>query len=169
MSIVIGEPPALLVIETLPESAPAAVGLNATVKVTLEPAATVAGTARPEMLKPEPAAFTCEIASGAVPVFESLIVWLASAFTATLPKFTEEGVTLISGAGAEPLVGEIPVPTRVIVTGESLASFAIETLPELLPTAVGLYAIVKDTLAPTATVEGAVSPEAVKFDPVSVA
>jgi hypothetical protein len=168
-SIVSGEPPALLVIETLPESAPAAVGLNATVKVTFEPAATVAGATRPEMLKPDPAVFTCEIERGAVPVFDNFIVWLASVFTATLPKFTEEGVTPISGAGVELLVGEMPVPTIVILTGVSLASFAIETLPEALPVAVGLYAIVKDTLAPTATVEGVASPETVKFDPVSVA
>ena len=86
-----------------------------------------------------------------------------------MPKFTEEGVTLISGAGVEPLVGETPVPTMLIVAGDSLASFAIETLPEVLPIAVGLYTIVKDTLAPTATVEGVVSPETVKLDPVNVA
>jgi hypothetical protein len=104
--------------ETLPESAPAAVGLNAIVKFILEPAATVAGAVSPDMLKPAPEMVVLEIARSAVPVFDTFIVWVDSVLTVTLPKLAEEGVTLIAGVpepGLPPPVPLLPVtpqPTR---------------------------------------------------------
>jgi hypothetical protein len=116
--IVIGAALASLVMETLPESAPAAVGLNAIVKFILEPAAIVAGAVSPDILKPAPEMVVLEIARSAVPVFDTFIGWVDSVLTVTLPKLAEEGVTLIAGVpepGLPPPVPLLPVtpqPTR---------------------------------------------------------
>ena len=72
--IIIGELLASPPIEMLPESAVADVGLNATMKFILEPAARVTGAESPDMLKPAPVTTAWEIVSSAVPVFESFIV-----------------------------------------------------------------------------------------------
>ncbi len=65
----LGELGALLEMLTLPDSAPAVVGANRTLKVALAPAAMVAGAFKPLTLYPAPLADTCAIVSAAVPVF----------------------------------------------------------------------------------------------------
>jgi hypothetical protein len=65
---------ASLPIETLPEAAVVDVGLNATVKFVLAPAARVTGAESPDMLNPVPVIAAWEIVSSAVPVFDSFIV-----------------------------------------------------------------------------------------------
>ena len=72
--IIIGELLASLPIETLPEAAVVDVGLNATVKFVLAPAARVTGAESPDMLNPVPVIAAWEIVSSAVPVFDSFIV-----------------------------------------------------------------------------------------------
>jgi len=67
--IEVGEPGALLISETDPDTVPATVGPNATLNVVLLPAAIVAGIARPLMLKPAPVAVACEIVKEELPVF----------------------------------------------------------------------------------------------------
>ena len=53
-AMVSGEPGALLAKETEPVTLPAVVGAKAALKVVLPPAAIVAGTVRPVMVKPAP-------------------------------------------------------------------------------------------------------------------
>jgi hypothetical protein len=55
--ITVGEPGALLTSETEPVTAPAAIGANTALKVTLPPAAIVTGTVKPVALKPAPETF----------------------------------------------------------------------------------------------------------------
>jgi len=98
----------------------------------LAPAATVRGAVSPDRLNPVPARVACEIARSAVPVFESLTVWLAEVFTVRFPKLTALGVTLIAGVDVV-----TPVPVRLMVRGVLLALLLIEMLPEAAPVAVG--------------------------------
>lgn len=69
-----GDPGALLVIETLPVTAPEAVGVNFAVKVVFAPALIVAGTVKPLMLKPLPVAVAAVIVRAASPVLVKVIV-----------------------------------------------------------------------------------------------
>jgi len=98
----------------------------------LAPAATVRGTVSPDRLNPVPVILACEIARAAVPVFESLTVWLAGVFTVRFPKLTVLGTTLMAGADAA-----TPVPVRPIARGVLLALLLIEMLPEAAPVVVG--------------------------------
>jgi len=98
----------------------------------LAPAATVSGAVSPDMLNPVPVTLACEIARAAVPVFESVTVWLAEVFTVRFPKLTVLGVTLIAGVDVA-----TPVPVRLTLRGVLLALLLIEMLPEAAPVAVG--------------------------------
>ena len=130
----------------------------------LAPAATVVGALSPDMPKPVPLTLACEIDSAAVPVFETVTVWLADVFTVWFPKLTAPGVTLIAGVDVA-----TPVPVRPTVSGEGLALLVIVTLPAAAPVAAGWNVTVKLVLAPAATVTGAVSPAMLKPVPLSVA
>ena len=101
-------------------------------KFMLAPAATVTGALSPDMLNPVPARVACEIARAAVPVFESLTVWLAEVFTVRFPKLTAPGVRLIAGVDVA-----TPVPVRPMARGVLLALLVIEMLPEAAPVVVG--------------------------------
>ena len=92
-----GDPAALLTNEIDPETAPAPVGANAALNVVLPPAATVAGTVMPLMLKPVPVAVADVIVNAAFPVFFSTIVCEFGAPTITFPKLTLVGVGTIVG------------------------------------------------------------------------
>ena len=98
----------------------------------LVPAATVSGAVSPDMLKPVPLRVACEIARAAVPVFESVTVWLAEVFTVRFPKLTVLGVTLIAGVDVV-----TPVPVRLTLRGVLPALLLIEMLPEAAPVATG--------------------------------
>jgi len=102
------------------------------VKFVLAPAATVIGAISPDRLKPVPLTPACEIVRSAVPVFESLTVWLAEVFTVRFPKLTALGVTLIAGVDVA-----TPVPVRLMARGALPALLLIEMLPETAPVAVG--------------------------------
>jgi hypothetical protein len=84
------------------------------------------------MPNPVPLTLACEIARAAVPVLETVTLWLAVVFTVWFPKLTAPGVTLIAGVDAP-----TPVPVRLTVSGEGLALLTIEMLPEAAPVAVG--------------------------------
>jgi hypothetical protein len=81
-------------IETVPFSAPATIGLNATLKIALDPAASFVGALIPDRLNPVPTISALKIFSSPVPVFDTLIVCVASVFTVTLPKVAADGVML---------------------------------------------------------------------------
>ena len=63
-----GEFVALLTIETLPVTLPAAVGAKVTLKLAFCPAGKVKGRDRPLTLKPVPVTLICEIVTPALPV-----------------------------------------------------------------------------------------------------
>jgi len=65
---------ALLVMETVPVSVPAATGLYVTVKLVACPAASVMGAVKPETLTPAPENDSLEIAALALPVFVTFTV-----------------------------------------------------------------------------------------------
>lgn len=91
--IVAGELVALLTTVTLPERLPAEAGANLTLNDVDCPAARVAGSVIPLVLKPVPVALICEMETLEFPVFEIVSVWLADAPVATLPKLSDVGET----------------------------------------------------------------------------
>jgi hypothetical protein len=91
-AMVIGEPGALLTIETLPLALPADVGANFAESVVVRPAPRVNGVVIPLMLKPVPAAVACEMVMLAVPEFVSVMVCDPLLPTPTEPKLTLAGL-----------------------------------------------------------------------------
>ena len=92
-----GEVGALLVSETEPLTAPAEVGEKTTLNVVFLPAAIVAGTVRPLMLKPVPETVAAEIVSVAVPPFVKVIGTELVFPVTTLPKPALVGLAEICG------------------------------------------------------------------------
>ncbi len=62
-----------------------------------------------------------------------------------------------------------PVPERGTAAGELVAVLTTETLPEALPTTVGVKVALKVVLWPAVSVRGSESPLMVNPDPVTVA
>jgi hypothetical protein len=84
-AIAAGEPGALLTIETLPVAAPAEVGAKMAANEALLPALIVIGKLAPLTLNPVPEADACVTVRVALPLFVSVIVWVALLPTDTLP------------------------------------------------------------------------------------
>jgi len=91
-AIASGEPGALLTIETEPVALPAVVGAKAALNVVLPPAAIVAGTVRPVMVKPAPDTVAWEIVTLALPALDNLMVCELLVPVTTLPKLALVGV-----------------------------------------------------------------------------
>jgi hypothetical protein len=87
-AIVSGEFGASLASETDPESLPVEPGEKTALNVLLWPAGSDRGTAIPLMLKPVPATVACDMATLALPVFDSLIVCELLFPKTTFPKLT---------------------------------------------------------------------------------
>jgi len=87
-AMVAGEFGALLVIETLPEALPAAVGANCTANVVPSPGFSVSGTGRPERVNPVPEALATEMVSATFPEFVSVMFCDVLLPTLTFPKLT---------------------------------------------------------------------------------
>ncbi len=83
---------ALLLIATLPDALPAAVGANCALKVLDCPGARENGKVNPLMPKPAPVTPPCEILKLAVPELVKVTVWALAVPTATFPKLTLLGV-----------------------------------------------------------------------------
>jgi hypothetical protein len=92
-AIASGEPGALLTKETEPVALPAVAGAKAALNVVLPPAAIVAGTVRPVIVKPVPDTVAWEIVRLAVPLFFKVMVCEVLFPVTTLPKLTLVGVT----------------------------------------------------------------------------
>jgi len=88
----VGELRALLLIETLPDALPGAVGVNCALKVLDCPGARENGKVNPLMPKPVPVALACEIFKLAVPELVKVTVWVLAVPTITFPKLTLLGV-----------------------------------------------------------------------------
>jgi hypothetical protein len=83
---------ALLVIDTLPDTFPAAVGAKVTVNAVFAPAFKVTGRLNPLREKPAPETDAFEMATGTLPIFVRVIVCGALPPTNTLPKETFVGL-----------------------------------------------------------------------------
>ncbi len=147
---------ALLVSVSVPASVPAAVGLYATVKFTVCPAANVAGAVKPVTLTPVPVNDILVIEADSPPVFSTFTVCVAWLPTATLPNATDAGVGVNLAAPAA-------VPLKLMLIGEPTALLVTVILPAKLPAVVGLYAAVKLALFPAAKLRGSVIPETTTF------
>lgn len=133
-----GELAALLTSDTDPETAPAVVGVNATLNVVLPPVATAVGSARPLTLNPVPDAVICEIFNVAVPVFWTRIVCELGAPTVTFPKLTLVGLTAIVGC---PCAMPSPVKGTTMLGVDEL--FVTVRLPAMFPAAAGIILATK--------------------------
>jgi hypothetical protein len=87
-----GELEAFDTTDKLPPAAPALVGLNVAVKVTLWFAVRVIGKVNPLIEKTAPVTFACVMVTDDPPVLKrvTVLVWLAP--TSTFPKATDEGL-----------------------------------------------------------------------------
>jgi hypothetical protein len=159
-AIVVGEFGALLTIEMLPLTLPAAVGANLALNVVLSPAPSVSGAVIPVLLKPAPVTVTAEIVTVAVPPFVRVMVCELFAPIATLPNAAVVGVAASSAC--------VPVPLNAIVVGEFGALLAIEMLPLALPAAVGANLALNVVLSPAPSASGVVIPVLLKPAPVTV-
>jgi hypothetical protein len=101
----------LAVIEMLPVTVPAAVGVNLAVKAVLCPAGTVIGSVNPATEKPVPVATSCVMVSVALPVFATVNVCVLDAPMATLPNdpVAPATATVVAAVGSDPLALVNPV------------------------------------------------------------
>jgi hypothetical protein len=93
MATVVGELEALLVKETLPEAAPAAVGENDKLIVDCLPAPIVIGSDKPVIVNPGAAILSCATIRFDPPVFDTVIDWETVVPTGTDPKLIDGGDT----------------------------------------------------------------------------
>ncbi len=150
----------MLKIETVPVTAPAAVGENFTLKVVLCPAPSVAGTERPVMLNPVPEALPCERVMLAVPGFVKVTFTVPLAPTSKLPKLMLDGFAVKAPCTAVPVSG-------IVIVG-SFALLVIVILPVAAPAVVGANCAMKLVLWLAARVNGAESPTALKPLPLEL-
>jgi hypothetical protein len=84
--IVIGEPEALLMTETVPAAKPVCAGAKATLRVALWLGVRVTGKPGLMSVNPTPLADACEMTTAPVPVLVRVSVWTLFVETPTLPK-----------------------------------------------------------------------------------
>ena len=153
---------AVEVIVISPLTAPAAVGVNSTLKLALCPAASVTGVPIPLTLKPGPLAPTCEIVMLDPPVFVTVSDRVLLLPTWMLPKATLVGFDpRVPAAMPVPDIGMVKVgfdPLEVIVR-----------LPLTAPVADGWNDALNVALWPPARVTGAVIPLTLNPDPPEIA
>lgn len=99
--IAVGEPDTLVTREILPETVAVEAGANVALKLIVLPAATVCAE-KPVTPKPVPLAEAEETVKFAVPVFFRVIACVAVVPSATLPKLTLAGVTVIADCAPDP-------------------------------------------------------------------
>jgi hypothetical protein len=117
-----GELEAVLVTVALPVKLPALVGSKTTLKDVDCPAASVTGTATPELENPVPLTAMLETLTLELPVFVTATVCVVLVFVVTLPKFTDAGDAESCRTGAT------LVPDRATTTGEEGELFVSERL-----------------------------------------
>jgi hypothetical protein len=159
----VGDPPALLAIETLPVTAPAAVGVYFTLNVAVCPTFNVDGDVTPVAVKPLPVTVTPEIATAACPEFVNVEVNVELLPTATLPKLSVPGFSVNC-----PTAAADPVPESAIVDGDVGSLLVIEMLPVSLPAAVGANVALNVADWPAVIVFGVVIPDTPNDVPLTV-
>jgi hypothetical protein len=140
---------------TLPLALPAVCGAKVTLNEVLCPGVRVTGVVIPEMLKPVPEAFTCEMVTLSPPVFCTVSVWLRVWSTVTLVN-----VRLVGFAVNVPAVTAVPLsPTP----SDGFEAFEVTaTLPLALPADAGAKVTLNEVLCPGVRVTGVVIPEMLK-------
>jgi hypothetical protein len=139
---VLGLPGALSVIVTVPDRDPDAVGAKVTLIVQEAPAAT--DVPQVFVCAKSPEATMPEMASGPVPVLESVTDWAAE----VVPTAWEANV---SEAAERLTPGTVPVPERATVRGLPVALSVIVTAPVRPPAAVGVNVTLMVQEAPAAS------------------
>ncbi len=160
-AIVSGEFGALLTIETDPETALEAVGVNTTLNCAVPPAAMFMGVDILDMLNAAPVTVADEIASEALPLFERVIVCELLLPTVTLPK--------LALAGVAENCGWVPVPVSGTVREKLEPEPPSTIVPLTAPAVVGVKLAEKGTLWPTLTVSGVAKPNNPNPVPVALA
>lgn len=155
--ILSGEPGALLVIDTLPLALPAVVGANVTLKDAVWLGFRVCGESV-LMLKPVPPMLLAVIETAAVPVLVSVTGTAALLPTGRFPKLMLAGLALS--------VPCVPVPLRAIDIVPFVAVDVIVMLPVTVPVVVGANVAERLAVAPAAIVCPALTPLALKPDPL---
>ena len=161
--IVIVGSEALLEIVIEPEALPDTVGANFAVKDLVPPAATVAGTVSPVMLKPVPDALAAETVTLVVPLFVSVIDCVLLLPTPTLPN------AKLPGFATRAVFAATPLPEMARVCGEFGALSANTMLPVVPPAVAGVNVTLKEALCPAPRVAGNARPLIPNPLPVSVA
>jgi hypothetical protein len=161
--MVVGEFVALLITETVPLSAPDALGVKTTLKVALAPAAIVSGTVTPVVLKPVPEAVIFDTLTVELPVLASVTACVLLLPTLMFPKLRLVALGESCNAAAT------PVPLIAMVFGELGALLTSETLPGTAPALAGENATLKLVLCPGVKVRGRVRPLMTKLCPETVA
>jgi len=159
--VLVGEPLALLVTETVPLKGPPLAGEKATLNVALVPAAMLRGVVTPLTLNPVPFAITCETVTVPVPVLVRVACNVLLLPTFTLPKLRLRGLTLRRY--------DKPNPESETVVGVELAELVRDTVPVAFPPAVGENMALKLALPPACRVKGRAIPLMLKAAPVTVA
>ena len=141
---VCGEPPALSVIVSVPERAPAAVGVKVIEIVQLAPIARLL----PQVLISEksPETAIAPSVSAAVPELVRITVC-----TALVVPIVCDGKVRLVGESVAVGVAAKPVPLSVTVWGEPVALSVIASVPVRLPAAVGVNFTEIEQFAPAAT------------------
>jgi hypothetical protein len=150
-------------IVTLPEAAPAAVGVKVALKDALAPAAIVCPTATPVTPNPVPAELTCVMVTAALPVFFSETVWVPVLPTTILLKLTVPGLAL------SVLLGFTALPLIVNVCGDPVALSVNPMLPPDALVVVGVNCTLKLVPWPAFSVIGRERPVVANPAPVSFA
>jgi hypothetical protein len=145
-----GELGALLTKEIEPVELVAAVGVKTALKLALLPGAMVNGVVNPVKLKPLPVTLAWETVRLALPLFDREKVWELLVAITTLLKAALVGVTVSCGC--------TPAPVSGMVRGELDALLTTDTLPVMLPVAVGANVALKEAVCPGAKVRGVVIP-----------
>jgi hypothetical protein len=153
----------LLATDTEPEAAPAAVGVNVTVRVTVWLGVSVVPEVTPLAEKPEPVVVTPEIVMFELPLFVSVTFCVAFEPTLVFANVTVEGLAVSESVAAT------PVPLNGIESGEPGALLASDRDPLTAPAVVGEKATLNEMFWPAVIVTGVVSPEVLKPAPVTVA
>ena len=159
----VGEPVALLAIDTLPFTVPAVAGVNVTVRTAVWFGVRIKPEVTPLALNPAPVKVTLEIVTFEFPLFFRVVV---SALL--LPVFTLPKGKLV-GVAPSRVVEAVPVPLNAIASGEFGALLTSETDPLTLPAVFGANTRLNVVVPPAAIVFGREMPFVLKPAPVTLA
>lgn len=160
---VVGEPVALLAIDTLPLTVPAVEGANVTVRTAVWFGVRIKPEVTPLALNPAPVKVTLEIVTFEFPLFFRVVVSALLLPVFTLPKGKPVGVA------PSRAVEVVPVPLNAIASGEFGALLTSEMDALTFPPVVGANTTLNVVVPPAAIVLGRERPVVLKLAPVTLA